>query len=110
MKKVFVVSRRGCQTCEMLEYDLKYIHEVEFQSFSDMETPDIFNEFRAQFKINRFPVVQIDNGVGFTTIHMDNSYTPKESGTGSSIASDLGFIKVNNLSELLETTLKSLSK
>lgn len=110
MKKVFVISRRGCQTCEMLEYDLKYIHEVEFQSFSDMETPDIFNEFKVQFKINRFPVVQIDDGTGFTTIHMDNSYIPKESGTGSSMVSGFGFIKVNSLSELLETTLKSLSE
>lgn len=108
-KKVFVISRHGCQICEILEYELKYIHNIEFSTFSNSKTPEIFLDFQKQFKIDRFPVVQIDNGKEFTTIHWDSEFTEIQSGNPGG-KQPFPHIKVNNIEEMINKTLKLLSE
>ena len=106
-KKVFVINRHGCQVCEMLEYELKYVHNIEITSFTSSKTPEIFFEFQKQFKLDRFPVVQIDDGKEFITIHWDSNFIDNHSGPGGKPTHP--YIKVDNvLPDMVNKTLELL--
>lgn len=106
-KKVFVINRSGCQVCEMLGYELKYVHNIDFTSFSSNQTPEIFGDFQRHFRIDRFPVVQVDNGKDLITIHWDSAFIDNQSGPGGKPQHP--YIKVNSvLPEMVNKTLELL--
>ena len=68
-KKVFIISRKGCHYCELLEHELYHNEKIKFMSFNDMDDAPIFEDFTNQFKINKYPAIQVDDGKDFITIH-----------------------------------------
>jgi hypothetical protein len=56
-------------------------------------------DFNKHFGIKRYPVVQIDNGNEFITIHQDVEYFNNNKDTPN-------YIFVNDLNELIDKTLE----
>ena len=67
---------------------------------------NIFYDFINQFKINIFPVIQIQEERKFITIHTDPNHKESSQGAGGRTISDFTFIKVNNTDELISKALE----
>lgn len=74
-KKVILISRMGCMLCERVLYEITHDRKLACVEYLDTESPKIFNDFIQLFQIHRFPVIQIDDGVKFVTIHRDGEAT-----------------------------------
>lgn len=107
-KKVILISRTGCQLCEVLEYELLHNEKIEVIVFKSEEHPDVFNEFTQRFGIDRFPVLQVDDGKDFITIHADSTFSEPTSGAGSRMSKTMFYFEdtvnkqISRLKELLK--------
>ena len=107
-KKVFVISRKGCHYCELLEHELYHNEKIKFMPFNDIDDALIFEDFTTQFKITRYPAIQIDDGKDFITLHGDPDFVEPASGAGSNINKTLFYFEdtvnkqISRLKELLK--------
>jgi len=106
-KQVLLIKREGSQVSDRIHYELTYINNIKnVMIISSQSSPNIFNDFINQFKISTFPVIQIQEGVKFITIHMDHNHEEPSQGAGGRTISDFTFIKVNNAEELINKALE----
>lgn len=101
-KKVILISKANCMLCDRVAYELEYDKKVPFTEYSNINDPKIYDDFINMFKINRFPVIQIDDGKGFITIHRD-----AESTTTSE--PDMEIIFCPTIEEMMETFDKAFA-
>lgn len=107
-KKVLVISRVGCQLCQVLEYELYFKEKIDAEYFNNEDHSKIFHEFINYFNIHRFPVIQVDNGKEFITIHGDPNFVESTSGAGSKTSRTLFYFEdtvnkqISRLKELLK--------
>ena len=73
-KQVIVFSRKGCQTCERLLFELEQVKKIKVLKFDNVNNEPVFYDFINNFKINRFPAVQLDDGKIITTLHKDPNF------------------------------------
>ena len=99
-KKVIVIAKKDCHFCEVLLYEMIEINKLKPYTIMDNVAPELFSDFSKHFSVNRFPAVQIDNGVEFITIHMDKDQ----------ITDSPNYIYVNNIGEMLDKTLEFISE
>lgn len=95
-KKVILISKMGCMLCERVLYEIIHDRKLPCSEYLDVESPKIFNDFIQLFKINRFPVIQIDDGEKFITIHRD-----EEANVDSK--PDMEIIFCSTIEEMMET-------
>lgn len=95
-KKVILISRMGCMLCERVLYEITHDRKLECAEYLDTESPKIFHDFTQLFKINRFPVLQIDDGEKFVTIHRDEEATIESK-------PDMEIIFCSTIEEMMET-------
>ena len=106
-KQVLLITRDGSQVSDRIHYELTYINDIKnIITISPQVSPHVFHDFIKHFKINTFPVVQIQEGVKFITIHMDHNHEEPSQGAGGRTISDFTFIKVNNAEELISKALE----
>jgi hypothetical protein len=99
-KKVIVIAKKDCHFCEVLLYEMIEINKLKPYTIMDNVAPELFSDFVKHFAVNRFPAIQIDNGVEFITIHMDKNQT----------IDNPNYIYVNNIGEMLDKVLELISE
>ena len=110
-KQVIVVKRDNSQVGMRVTYEIQHIHKIDnIDVFTPRSTPEIFFDFKKQFRINVFPVIQIGNSFEFTTIHMDPDHEEFVQGAGSKQNNNLIFVKVNNVEELISKAIELYQK
>jgi hypothetical protein len=98
--KVILIAKKDCHFCEVLMVELMEIHKLKPYIIMDNVAPDLFNDFSKHFGVNRYPVIQIDTGEEFITIHMDKTHpgnNPK-------------YILVEDIEHMLNKTLEFISE
>ena len=106
-KQVLLITRDGSQVSDRIHYELTYINDIKnIIIISPQVSPHVFRDFINQFKIITFPVIQIQEGVKFITIHMDPNHEEPSQGAGGRTISDFTFVKVNNTDELINKALE----
>ncbi len=95
-KKVILITKAGCMLCDRVAYDLEYERKISYTEYMNVKDPKIYNDFVELFKINRFPVIQIDEGDRFITIHRDANATTEST-------SDMEIIFCPTIEEMLKT-------
>ena len=73
-KQVIVFARKDCQACERLMFELEQVRQIKPLYFDNVENEPIFRDFVKNFKINRFPTVQLDDGNIITTLYGDKNF------------------------------------
>lgn len=104
-KQVLTFTRKDCHHCEVLLHELYYDHKIEVRNFSDNLYESIWGDFRRHFGINRFPAVQVDDGVTIITIHSDPNFVPN-----SQQSPDQIYIKVETVDEMVAKTVELYKK
>jgi len=106
-KQVLLIKRDGSQVSDRIHYELTYINNIKnIITVSSQVSPNIFYDFINHFKINIFPVIQIQEGIKFITIHTDPNHKEPSQGAGGRAISDFTFVKVNNTNELISKALE----
>ena len=106
-KQVFVIMRDGSQVGMRVEFELKFLHGIhQVKLFTPKFSPEIFRDFLNEFKINVFPVVQVEEKGGFITIHMDPNHEEPSQGAGGRQISRFTYLKLNNVEDLIEKSLE----
>ena len=105
-KQVLLITRDGSQVSDRIHYELTYINDIKNIITISPQVSPVFHDFINQFKIYIFPVIQIQEGVKFITIHMDFNHKEPSQGAGGRTISDFTFIKVNNTDELISKALE----
>ena len=95
-KKVILINKMGCMLCERILYEITHERKLSCNEYLDTESPKVFNDFIQLFQINRFPVIQIDDGVKFITIHRDEEATIESK-------PDMEIIFCSTVEEMMET-------
>ena len=98
--KVILIARKDCHFCEVLMVELVEIHKLKPYIIVDFVVPDLFNDFTRHFGITRYPVVQIDTGQEFITIHMDKTHP----------GNDPKYIFVESVGHMIDKTLELISE
>lgn len=102
-KQVILISRDNSQIGMRIDHELRYIHNIPaVKIFTPKSSPEIFFDFKKEFKINVLPVVQIGYEDKFISIHTDKNHEEPSQGAGGRQINRFEFIKVNNIEELIE--------
>jgi hypothetical protein len=96
--KVILIARQDCHWCEVLLYELLQVYKIDPLIIFDTQTPELFNDFTKHFGIKRYPVIQIDNGTEFITIHQDIEYFNNNKTSPN-------YIFVKDLNEMIDKAL-----
>jgi len=106
-KQVIVIIRDKSQMGERAMFELEHIHNIpNIKLLTPVTTPQIFEDFKKQFNINVFPVVQIGENNKFISIHMDPNHEESIKGAGGRKINDFSFVKVNNVEELIAKAIE----
>jgi len=73
-KRVVVFTREECQLCQRLLFELMQVKKLDVKIFNNTRETDIFRDFVFNFKINRFPCVQIDDSKTIITLHREPNF------------------------------------
>jgi hypothetical protein len=73
-KTVVVFTREECQLCQRLLFELTQVRKLDVKIFSNTKDMDIFRDFVSNFKINRFPCVQLDDSKTILTLHREPNF------------------------------------
>jgi len=73
-KQVIMFGRKGCQACEQILFELEQVRQIKPLYFDNLANEAVFREFSHNFKISRYPTVQIDDGNGIITLHRDPDF------------------------------------
>ena len=73
-KMVAVFTREECQLCQRLLFELVQVRKLNVKVFNNTKDTDIFRDFVSNFKISRFPCVQIDDNKTIVTLHREPNF------------------------------------